>query len=132
METLGEAIARARRAPEIIEGIRRDVAAMSDRLPALRATLDRLGARYSDEAMRTVLGNAAEAEHLLEFAVHSAGISERRRDSGHREQANLALETAIEASRRAATLCRADGGWSAGTDASAASSPPTCVPRAWR
>ena len=33
---------------------------------------------------------------------------------------------------RAATLCRADGGWSAGTDASAASSPPTCVRRAWR
>ncbi|MFS0867900.1 hypothetical protein AB3M83_11290 [Microbacterium sp. 179-B 1A2 NHS] len=104
MESLGEAIARARRAPEIVEGIRRDVAAMSERLPALRSTLERLATRYSDDAMRTVLGNAAEAEHLLEFAVHSADVSERRRDAGHREQANLALETAIEASRRAATL----------------------------
>ena len=34
--------------------------------------------------------------------------------------------------RRAVMLSRADGGWSAGTDASAASSPPTCARRAWR
>ncbi|MDJ1112964.1 hypothetical protein [Microbacterium dauci] len=103
-ESLAESIARARRAPEIIEGIRRDVARMRERLPALNATLERLAVRYSDAAMRTVLGNAAEAEQLLAFAEHSAGVSERRRDDGHREQANLALETAIEASRRASTL----------------------------
>jgi hypothetical protein len=103
-ERLAESIARARRAPEIIEGIRRDVARMRERLPALNATLERLSLRYSDAAMRTVLGNAAEAEQLLAFAEHSAGVSERRRDDGHREQANLALETAIEASRRASTL----------------------------
>ncbi|WP_394278499.1 hypothetical protein, partial [Microbacterium sp.] len=103
-ESLAEAIARARRAPEIIDGIRRDVARMRDRLPALNATLERLSTRYSDAAMSNVLGNAAEAAQLLDFAEHSAGVSERRRDGGQREQANLALETAIEASRRAATL----------------------------
>jgi len=103
-ERLAEPIARARRAPEIIEGIRRDVARMRERLPALTATLDRLALRYSEDAMRTVLGNASEAEQLLDFAEHSAGISERRREAGQREQANLALETAIEANRRATTL----------------------------
>ena len=106
-ESLGEAIARARRAPEIIEGIRRDVTRMRERLPALNTTLERLSQRYSDAAMRTVRGNATEAAQLLDFAEHSAAVSERRRDDGHREQANLALETAIEASRRASTLVEA-------------------------
>ncbi|WP_405373237.1 MULTISPECIES: hypothetical protein [unclassified Microbacterium] len=107
METLGEAIARARRAPEIIAGIRTDVERLRERLPALTSTLERLGTRYSDAAMRTVRGNATEAAQLLDFAEHSAAVSERRRDAGQREQANLALETAIEASRRAATLVEA-------------------------
>ncbi|HCJ48032.1 MAG TPA: hypothetical protein DHW40_01635 [Microbacterium sp.] len=106
-ESLGEAIARARRAPEIIEGIRRDVTRLRERLPALNTTLERLSQRYSDAAMRTVRGNATEAAQLLDFAEHSAAVSERRRDDGHREQANLALETAIEASRRASTLVEA-------------------------
>jgi hypothetical protein len=105
--TLGEAIARARRAPEIIEGIRADVARLRERLPALNASLERLSTRYSDAAMRTVLGNAAEAGQLLDFAEHSATVSERRRDAGQREQANLALETSIEAARRAGTLVEA-------------------------
>ncbi|MDT3317866.1 hypothetical protein Q9S71_13645 [Microbacterium sp. KSW4-11] len=106
-ESLAEAIARARRAPEIIAGIRADVTRLRERLPALNASLERLSTRYSDAAMRTVLGNAAEAAQLLDFAEHSAEVSERRRDSGQREQANLALETAIEASRRAGTLVEA-------------------------
>lgn len=106
-ETLAESIARARRAPEIIAGIRSDVARMRERLPALNASLERLSTRYSDAAMRTVLGNAAEAAQLLDFAEHSSEVSERRRDAGQREQANLALETAIEASRRAGTLVEA-------------------------
>jgi len=45
-----------------------------------------------------------EPEQLLGFAEHSAGISERRREAGQREQANLALEACTEAARRAATL----------------------------
>jgi len=103
-EALKAPIERARRAPEIITGIRRDVERLTERLPQVRATLDRLATRYSTEALRKVAGNHAEAQQLLEFALHGADVSERRRESGRREQANLALETAIEAVRRATTL----------------------------
>ncbi|CAI9392848.1 hypothetical protein [Microbacterium sp. T2.11-28] len=103
-EALAGPIERARRAPEIIDGIRRDVERLSARLPQVKVTIDRLTSRYSAEALRKVSGNHAEASQLLDFASHGADISERRRESGQREQANLALETAIEAVRRATTL----------------------------
>jgi len=103
-EALKAPIERARRAPEIITGIRRDVERLTERLPQVRATLDRLATRYSPEALRKVAGNHSEAQQLLEFALHGADVSERRREAGRREQANLALETAIEAVRRATTL----------------------------
>jgi hypothetical protein len=51
-----------------------------------------------------VQSNPAEAEQLLGFAEHSAGVAERRREAGQREQANLALEASTESVRRAATL----------------------------
>ncbi|WP_431802344.1 hypothetical protein [Microbacterium sp. bgisy203] len=104
LEALAEPVARARRAPEIIDGIRRDVARDEARIPRAEAALARLSDRYSAEALRKVAGNAREAGHLLEFALHGADISTARRETGQREQANLALETAIEASRRATTL----------------------------
>lgn len=103
-EALAVPIERARRAPEIIAGIRADVERLTARLPQVKSTLDRLSTRYSTEALRKVAGNHAEAQQLLEFALHGAEVSERRRDAGQREQANLALETAIEAVRRATTL----------------------------
>ena len=103
-EALAKPIERARRAPEIIAGIRADVERLTARLPQVKSTLDRLSTRYSTEALRKVAGNHAEAQQLLEFALHGAEVSERRRDAGQREQANLALETAIEAVRRATTL----------------------------
>jgi hypothetical protein len=106
-EALAAPIERARRAPEIITGIRADVERLRARLPAAEAALGRLGSRYSDAALRRVSGNAAEATQLLDFAMHGADISESRRASGQREQANLALETAIEAVRRAGTLLEA-------------------------
>ncbi|MFT4214530.1 MAG: hypothetical protein QM622_07115 [Microbacterium sp.] len=103
-EALAARIERARRAPEIITGIRSDVQRLSVRLPHVQATMGRLAARYSAEALRKVSGNHTEAGQLLEFALHGADVSERRREAGQREQANLALETAIEAVRRATTL----------------------------
>lgn len=106
-EALAAPIERARRAPEIIAGIRTDVDRLSARLPQVKSTLDRLAVRYSADALRKVSGNYDEARQLLEFALHGADISERRRESGQREQANLALETAIEAARRATTLIEA-------------------------
>lgn len=101
---LAAPIERARRAPEIIAGIRQDAAKLRDRLPRTQQTSERLAQRYSPAALRKVSGNAAEAGQLLDFAVHGADVSTDRREAGQREQANLALETAIEAVRRATTL----------------------------
>ncbi len=103
-EALAAPIARARRAPEIIAGIRRDLVGLRSRLPGASATVERLTARYSPEALRKISGNPAEATQLIDFADHGADISEARRESGQREQANLALETSMEAVRRATTL----------------------------
>lgn len=110
-EALAGPIERARRAPEIIAGIRADVERLTARLPQVKTTIDRLTARYSDAALRKVSGNHDEARQLLEFALHGAEVSERRRDAGQREQANLALETAIEAVRRATSLIEAVDGY---------------------
>lgn len=103
-EALAGPIERARRAPEIIAGIRADVERLSTRLPGAEATVARLTERYSPTAVHKIAGNATEARQLLTFAEHGADISTVRRESGQREQANLALETAIEAVRRARTL----------------------------
>ncbi|MCT9002829.1 coiled-coil domain-containing protein [Microbacterium memoriense] len=103
-EALAAPIERARRAPEIIAGIRKDLVTLRDRLPAAEATVARLAGRYSAEALRKISGNPTEATQLIDFAAHGSDISEARRQSGQREQANLALETAMEAVRRATTL----------------------------
>ena len=78
--------------------------ASARRIPHARDTVTRMAARYSPDALKQVDSNPAEAEQLLGFAEHSASIAERRREAGQREQANLALEAATEAARRAATL----------------------------
>ncbi|QAY72149.1 hypothetical protein ET445_01165 [Agromyces protaetiae] len=101
---LAEKIARARRAPEILTGVRADAASLRSRLPHARETVARLAARYSQDALAQVGANPAEAEQLIGFAEHSAGVAERRREAGQREHANLALEASTESVRRAATL----------------------------
>ncbi|GAA4373333.1 hypothetical protein [Agromyces bauzanensis] len=101
---LAEKIARARRAPEIIAGVRADAARLRVRIPHAHDTVERLAARYAREALAQVESNPAEAEQLLGFAEHSAGVAERRREAGQREQANLALEASTESVRRASKL----------------------------
>ncbi len=104
LQALAAPVARARRAPEIIAGIRADVERDTARIPRVEASLARLANRYSPEALRKIADNPREAAQLLEFAAHGADVSTARRESGQREQANLALETAIEAGRRASAL----------------------------
>lgn len=101
---LAESVAKVRRAPEIIAQIRAEAAALSARIPQTDETVSRLSARYSESAMHQITASAAEAEQLIRFATHSADISERRRAAKQNEEANLALETATEATRRAAAL----------------------------
>jgi hypothetical protein len=103
-ESLARPIERARRAPEIIAKVRADAARLRVRIPDARATVERLSARYSEHALIQVQNNPVEAEQLLGFAEHSAGVAERRREAGQREQANMALEAATESVRRAETL----------------------------
>ncbi|QKJ19989.1 hypothetical protein [Microbacterium hominis] len=101
---LAERIALARRAPEIIAKVRSDAVRLRARIPDARDTVQRMGARYSPHALAQIEANPAEADQLLGFAEHSAGIAERRREAGQREQANMALEASTEAVRRAETL----------------------------
>ncbi|WP_130353770.1 hypothetical protein [Agromyces ramosus] len=101
---LADRVGRARRAPEIIAGVRADVEHLRARVPHARDTIDRLAARYSGEALARVEANPAEAEQLLGFAEHSVAVAERRHDAGRREQASVALEASVESVRRAATL----------------------------
>ena len=99
---LAEPIAtRAARARDPRRECRADAARLRGRLPHARDTVARLAARYSAEALKQIDENPDEAEQLLGFAEHSAAVAERRREAGQREQANLALETATEAVRRA-------------------------------
>jgi hypothetical protein len=101
---LAKDIERVRRAPEILAQVRADIETLNERLPHARTTLERLAHRYSEDALRQVAEGADEAEQLLTFAGHSADVSERRRAAERREEANLALETATEAVRRAAAI----------------------------
>lgn len=103
-EALRDRIALARQAPQIIEGIRADVERLRSRLPLARETVARLSGRYSEAALHRVAANPDEAEQLLDFALHSADVSVRRREARRPEEANLALETATEAIRRASTI----------------------------
>ena len=103
-QSLAARVATARRAPEVLEGVRRDAARLRTRLPNARETVARLAERYTPDALRQIARNPDEAQQLIGFAEHSGGISERRREAGQREQANLALEAATESVRRAATL----------------------------
>ena len=101
---LTERTRRARRAPEVIAGVRADAERLRARIPHSRETIDRLAARYVREALVHVEGNVAEADQLLAVAEHSVGVAERRRAAGQREQASVALEASVESVRRATTL----------------------------
>lgn len=93
-----------RRAPEMLARVRADRDRLAERVPHAREVVERLAQRYSPSALQQVAGNPEEIQQLLDFAVHTAGVSERRREAGQREQASVALEAAIEAARRAESL----------------------------
>ncbi len=93
-----------RRAPETLARVRADRERLAERVPHAREIVERLAQRYSPSALQQVSGNPDEIQQLLDFAVHTAGVSERRREAGQREQASVALEAATEAVRRAESL----------------------------
>ena len=93
-----------RHAPEILARVRADRDQLAERVPHARDIVERLERRYSPSALQQVAGNPDEVQQLLDFAVHTAEVSERRRAAGQREQASVALEAATEAVRRAESL----------------------------
>lgn len=103
-QVLQPKIDAVRRAPETLARVRADRERLVARIPGAREVVDRLSRRYSDSALAQIGGNPDEIEQLLDFAVHTAGVSERRREAGQREQASVALEAATEAVRRAESL----------------------------
>ncbi|GAB2519302.1 hypothetical protein GCM10027064_16170 [Microbacterium petrolearium] len=103
-EKLKAAVDKVRQAPQILETVRREAEELRARIPGTRTTVERLSGRYSAAALHRVSANPDEAEQLLEFAVHSADVSARRREARRTEEALVALETATEAVRRARTI----------------------------
>ena len=103
-EALRVQVERVREAPRVAQNVRDDVDRLRNRLPETRDTIARLGERYSSSALHRIRLTADEAEQLLDFAVQSVELSERRRTAGRAEDANLALETATESVRRATSV----------------------------
>ncbi|OCG73880.1 hypothetical protein [Microbacterium sediminis] len=103
-EKLKAAIDKVRQAPQILDGVVREAEELRARIPATRSTVERLSSRYSAGALQRIASNPDEAEQLLEFAVHTADVSRRRREARRTEEALVALETATEAVRRARTI----------------------------
>ena len=58
--------------------VRADRVRLAERIPNAREVVDRLSRRYSDSALAQIGGNPEEIEQLLDFAVHTAAVSERR------------------------------------------------------
>ncbi|SDQ17867.1 hypothetical protein [Leucobacter chromiiresistens] len=97
-------VERARRAPEMVQRVRADAAALRERVPDAQRAAARLAERYSPSALQRVRLHSEDVEQLLDFAEHSADLSDRRRAAGALADANLALETATETVRRAASI----------------------------
>lgn len=104
---LADDVARVREAPRLLERVREDAARLRSRVEPARAIVQRLGRRYTAAALRQVAGTPDEAAAVLDFAEHSAAVAAERRASGRAEEANLALEAATEAVRRAETMLAA-------------------------
>ncbi|GAA1814382.1 hypothetical protein [Agromyces neolithicus] len=92
ISALADEVARARRAPEFIAGMRADTERSHARIAHTRDTIDRLVAHFARAALVEVEHDLAEAAQLLGFAEHSLGVARRRRDDGQPEPADLELE----------------------------------------
>ncbi|MGW9630217.1 hypothetical protein ACWGST_05900 [Agromyces sp. NPDC055520] len=101
---LADRARRARRAPEIVAAVRADLERLRARIPHARETVDRLAARYANEAIARIEANPVEVEQLIGFAEHSAGVAEVRWAAGQREQASVALEASAASVQHAAGL----------------------------
>ena len=101
---LKERIEKIREAPRVREKTREEARRIAERLPIAEQTIERLTQRYSPEALQRIGANPSEGRQLIDFALHSCDVAQRRREAGRKEDALVALETAIEAVRRAQSI----------------------------
>ena len=84
ISALADKIARARRAPEIIAGVRADAERLRARVPHARETVERLAARYAPEALAQVEANPARGRAAARIRRAQRG---RRRAPARRRAA---------------------------------------------
>ncbi|MFT0848056.1 hypothetical protein VR010_09900 [Actinomycetaceae bacterium L2_0104] len=101
---LQEQVSRAREAPRVLEQLREDIERLRARLPEINDVVARLSEQYSPAALARLRFTSGETERLLDFALRSAELSQRRREAGKAEDATLALEAATETLRRAESM----------------------------
>ncbi|MGO1547536.1 hypothetical protein [Microbacterium gubbeenense] len=103
-EALKDRVAKVREAPRVRESTRQEAKRIAERLPAAEQTVERLRTRYASAALQRIGANPAEGRQLVDFALHSCDVAERRREAGRKDDALVALEAAIEAVRRAQAI----------------------------
>ncbi|WP_165063381.1 hypothetical protein [Marisediminicola senii] len=94
----------AKRTPDRIVAVRRDIERVRSAIPAASETIDRLSLRYSDAALAPISGNADQALHLLDFAERSAQVAESRLGSGRDDEALATVGASAETTSRAEGL----------------------------
>lgn len=97
-------VEQVRRAPQAVAQLRSTAEQLRGRLPDADETVRRLSELYSDAALARVRSNVADAARFIELTLRGADLAEKRRAAHEHTEANLALETATETSRRAAAL----------------------------
>jgi len=103
-EALKDRVAKVREAPAVRERTREEANRIAERLPLAEKTVERLSTRYAPAALQRIGANPAEGRQLVDFALHSCDVAERRREAGRKDDALVALEAAIEAVRRAQAI----------------------------
>lgn len=103
-EALREQVERVRQAPRTIGTVKSEAERLRERIAPARETVSRLSAHYSEAALQRVSADPDETDRLLDFAIRSAEVAERRRDDGRTPESLAALEAATESLRRARTI----------------------------
>jgi hypothetical protein len=94
-------------APSAVRTVRARIAEVQPGIDSSERLLERLRSRYSDDALRAVSRNPAQARELVVYAERSLEVAEDRLGSRRAADATVPLQTAEEAVHRAGQLVAA-------------------------
>ncbi|PSL36802.1 hypothetical protein CLV49_0400 [Labedella gwakjiensis] len=94
-------------APSAVRSIRSRIAELEPGIESSERLLERLRERYSDDALRAIGRNPAQARELVVYAERSLGVAEDRVGAKRAGEATVPLQTAEEAVHRAGQLVAA-------------------------